>query len=298
MKTAQETITRKGDLEGKKPWGLVDFEAMRHLAPHYAGGWQGANWNALECMLDVLIFGAKKYEPNGWKKGYKISHCSNSLYRHIVLVSKGELVDSETGISHYGHILCNLMFMSYWIDYKPELDDRVQTSLVRDFYAAEREPLNEGEALQALLQVLGGFMNGVDTDPVTEMALIGHAMYYACQAYGFANVPVATRLTTLTKGCSCHGSILCVNDEPKFADPETVRQIHEQFNEANLTDEVRKDALGFSYIKDSLGHPVEVAPEQCTDVGDRPGCVFPHCACGKRSMCYHEPQQPDHGVII
>lgn len=268
----QEAITRQGIKEGKKPWGLVDFEAMRHLAPHYAGGWQGANWNALECMLDVLIFGAKKYAPNNWKNGYRITQCVDSLYRHIILTSKGERVDVETGISHYGHILCNLMFMSYWVDYKPELDDRVETVTVRDYYAPAEEPMNEGEAIEALLAVLGGFMNGVDVDPNTELPLIGYAMYFACQAYGFANVPVSTRLNTLTK---------------PFADPIVISDIRQSFfeaREANLSNEVRKESLGFTIEPINNGNDFNVR-----HVGI---CTREVCDCGGHELCQYVNTNP------
>jgi hypothetical protein len=192
----EKSITRKGLTEGKKPWGLVDFEALRHLAPHYAGGWQGANWNALECMLDVLIFGANKYAPNNWKKGYKLRECTDSLYRHIIALMKGEHNDPETGLSHYGHVLCNLMFISYWVDYVPEVDDRVTNAVACEPIGHE-EPVNEAEALRLLLATLGAFMNGNNYDPDEELHLLGYAMHYACVGYAFQNVPVKV-------GCECN----------------------------------------------------------------------------------------------
>lgn len=192
------SITRKALLEGKKPWGLVDFEAMRHLAPHYAGGWHGANWQALECMLDVLMFGAKKYAANNWKKGYKLTQTADSLYRHVRALILGERVDPESGISHYGHVLCNLMFMSYWVDHVPECDDRVKSAIVLDEVVRETVLHNEAEALQELLVVLGAFMNGADNDPNTELPLLGHAMHFACIGYAFQN-------TQTPETCSCVG---------------------------------------------------------------------------------------------
>jgi hypothetical protein len=190
---AFKSMTRKGDLEGKKPWGLVDFEAMRHLAPHYAGGLSGANWLALECMLDVLVFGAKKYAPNNWKKGYKLTGCANSLYRHIKLLANGERFDEETGISHYGHILCNLMFMSYYVDYQPTQDDRVTSGIGKVSVIKHAElPRNEQECLSLMLECLGAFMNGNDNDTTEELPLLGYAMYYACHGYALqvaANKP-------------------------------------------------------------------------------------------------------------
>jgi hypothetical protein len=182
-KTTEAAQPRKN--EGKLRWSLVDFEALRHLSPHYAGGWQGANWQALECMLKVLEFGAQKYSPNGWKAGYSISNCANSLYRHVIQLLRGERSDSETGISHYGHILCNLKFISYYLDHFPEHDDRPRTQ-VPGPPIKHTMPEYESEALNLLLATLAQFMDGHDFD-YDELHLLGHAMHYACIGYALQN---------------------------------------------------------------------------------------------------------------
>ena len=80
--------------EGKKQWSLVDFKA-------------------LEPMVDVLEFGAKKYAPNNWKKGLLTKGICESMLRHLLAYMNGEDVDQESGISHIGHIQCNAMFLSH-----------------------------------------------------------------------------------------------------------------------------------------------------------------------------------------
>lgn len=91
--------------EGKVQWSLVDFKS-------------------LEPMVRVLEFGAQKYTRDNWKKGLPITKIFDSLQRHLIAFIGGEDVDSESGIEHLGHALCNIMFMQYMMTNKPELDDR------------------------------------------------------------------------------------------------------------------------------------------------------------------------------
>lgn len=91
--------------EGKLQWSLVDFKS-------------------LEPMVQVLEFGAKKYAPNNWKKGLETQKIMESLLRHAFAFMSGEDNDPENGISHVGHMQCNLMFLQYMLREKPELDTR------------------------------------------------------------------------------------------------------------------------------------------------------------------------------
>ena len=95
--------------KGKLRWSLVDFKS-------------------LEPMVRVLEFGAKKYSAHNWKKGLPITEISDSLQRHLYAYLAGEDTDPESGESHIGHMLCNLMFLSY-VDKnkKEEFDDRYST---------------------------------------------------------------------------------------------------------------------------------------------------------------------------
>jgi len=80
--------------EGKVQWALVHFKS-------------------LEPMVRVLEFGAKKYAPNNWKKGLPDRQVMESMQRHLAAMIDGEENDSETGLPHVGHIMCNCMFLSY-----------------------------------------------------------------------------------------------------------------------------------------------------------------------------------------
>ena len=91
--------------KGKFRWNLVDFPS---LVP----------------MVQVLMFGATKYSPHNWKKGLPITETIDSLYRHLNALNDGEDNDSESGLPHIGHILCNAMFLSFMLKNRPDLDDR------------------------------------------------------------------------------------------------------------------------------------------------------------------------------
>lgn len=96
----------KFDFE-KLDWSLVDFES-------------------LEPLVEVLMFGAKKYEPDNWKKVKPPERYIKSLLRHILEYGqrlknkkKGDLIlDKESNLPLIGHILCNAMFLAYFEQHK------------------------------------------------------------------------------------------------------------------------------------------------------------------------------------
>jgi hypothetical protein len=67
---------------------------------------------ALKATVDVLTFGAEKYEPDNWK------HVPDSkrryfdaLQRHVWAWKEGEQIDPESGRHHLAHALCCLAFL-------------------------------------------------------------------------------------------------------------------------------------------------------------------------------------------
>ena len=80
--------------EGKPQWSLVHFKS-------------------LEPMVRVLEFGAKKYARKNWQKPLDPDEILESMQRHLAALFDGEEFDSESGISHMGHIQCNAMFYNY-----------------------------------------------------------------------------------------------------------------------------------------------------------------------------------------
>lgn len=93
--------------DGKLEWSLVDFKS-------------------LEPMVRVLEMGAKKYSRDNWRKGLETTKIVESTLRHLFAFLDGENLDKESQLSHVAHAQCNLMFLQYMMDNKPELDNRVK----------------------------------------------------------------------------------------------------------------------------------------------------------------------------
>jgi len=101
----KDHITADRFNEGKMAWELVDFESLKPL-------------------VEVLMFGATKYSKDNWKKGQAITELLGSLFRHIIAFQNGEDLDEESGKSHIGHAMCNLMFIQYVLTHHEKFDDR------------------------------------------------------------------------------------------------------------------------------------------------------------------------------
>jgi hypothetical protein len=73
----------------------------------------------------VLEFGAKKYAKGNWAKGMQWSTCYTCAISHLTKHLAGEANDEESGLSHLGHAMCNLVFLIGYRDLFPEGDDRL-----------------------------------------------------------------------------------------------------------------------------------------------------------------------------
>lgn len=68
---------------------------------------------ALEGIITVLEFGAKKYAEDSWKtvengeRRYR-----DALDRHLAEIDKGDEFDAETGLPHIYHVGCNALFLA------------------------------------------------------------------------------------------------------------------------------------------------------------------------------------------
>lgn len=71
---------------------------------------------AVNKIIDVLEFGAKKYDIDNWQQ---VENAKTRYYdatmRHIDLWWNGEKTDSETGVHHLAHAATNLLFLM-WFD--------------------------------------------------------------------------------------------------------------------------------------------------------------------------------------
>lgn len=76
--------------------------------------------NALQGVVNVLTFavkpvdqGGKGYVPHSWQNvPDAITRYESALHRHLNAINRGELVDSESGMSHWDHVATNALFLS------------------------------------------------------------------------------------------------------------------------------------------------------------------------------------------
>ena len=86
--------------------------------------------SAVNAVVDVLMFGMKKYSRNNWKKGIAFSRLVDAIYRHIFVewVGKGKEEDYESGIHPLAHAACDILMLLYYClnyDRYREFDDRI-----------------------------------------------------------------------------------------------------------------------------------------------------------------------------
>lgn len=84
---------------------------------------------AQEQYARVLTEGANKYAPRNWEKGMLWSKVLAPLKRHILAFENGEDFDSETGLLHMAHVMCNAAFLTQYYKIYPQGDDRAHTYL-------------------------------------------------------------------------------------------------------------------------------------------------------------------------
>lgn len=80
--------------------------------------------SVLRQIAMVFTYGARKYEPNLYKKGLDYSRYVGAALRHIYAWWGGELRDPESGIHHLAHAITCLMFLMHYDEIHPECDDR------------------------------------------------------------------------------------------------------------------------------------------------------------------------------
>lgn len=67
---------------------------------------------ALKATVEILTFGAEKYEPDNWKfVPDSKRRYFDAAQRHLWAWKAGEQDDPETGKNHLAHALCCIMFL-------------------------------------------------------------------------------------------------------------------------------------------------------------------------------------------
>jgi hypothetical protein len=67
---------------------------------------------AIDELVKILTFGAKKYAPNSWQHVENgIERYRAALLRHTFAMQRGELFDPESGLPHSAHAMCCAAFI-------------------------------------------------------------------------------------------------------------------------------------------------------------------------------------------
>ena len=69
----------------------------------------------IEQLATVMTYGAIKYGDYNWK-GLEPDRVLNSAFRHLNAISKGELIDAESGYPHSVHVAANMMMYQWLIN--------------------------------------------------------------------------------------------------------------------------------------------------------------------------------------
>ena len=79
---------------------------------------------AINEMAIAFTYGANKYAADNFKGGIAYRRLLDAAFRHLLAISNGEDVDSESGNSHVGHAMASLAMLCYMMKNKPQFDDR------------------------------------------------------------------------------------------------------------------------------------------------------------------------------
>jgi len=97
--------------------------------------WELLSYDAVEGIVKVLTMGAKKYQARNWELGIDYGRVFGALQRHLTAWWRNENNDSESGLSHLDHALCELMFLSaYEKRNMTQFDDRPRKNNDRPTY--------------------------------------------------------------------------------------------------------------------------------------------------------------------
>jgi hypothetical protein len=75
--------------------------------------WDLMPWPALEQVLKVMMFGAKKYSEYNWQHVKPPMRYWSAAMRHMIADRNGKECDDETGLLHLAHAACDILFLMW-----------------------------------------------------------------------------------------------------------------------------------------------------------------------------------------
>ena len=86
---------------------------------------QGLDYSDMVASSPVWAYGAEKYAAWNWMKGMDWSVPIGCIMRHIAAIMvDGEDYDPESGLSHWGHVICNVQMLYHFTLTYPEGNDQ------------------------------------------------------------------------------------------------------------------------------------------------------------------------------
>lgn len=71
-------------------------------------------WESIKVVVQVLEHGAVKYGDNNWKYVDNLeSRYLDAAQRHLASIHLGEYKDKESGLPHWAHVVCCMMFFGW-----------------------------------------------------------------------------------------------------------------------------------------------------------------------------------------
>ena len=109
LETKPMSKTVGGIAEGS----MVQSEGGGRKADSGKARWDLLPWGEVKEVVEVLTFGARKYDDNNWKKVTEKFRYVGAAMRHFTAYLMGEKKDPETGLSHLAHCVCCLLFLMW-----------------------------------------------------------------------------------------------------------------------------------------------------------------------------------------
>lgn len=86
---------------------------------------------ALREIARVYGYGAGKYAPHNWRRGYPYSWSYSALQRHLNAFWAGESLDQESGLPHLAHAGFHVLTLLTYSIFSLGEDDRVPECVVQ-----------------------------------------------------------------------------------------------------------------------------------------------------------------------
>lgn len=103
------------------------LDALAMFEMHQVEACEVVRLLTIEDLIDasyVWHYGAEKYAAFNWTKGMKWSIPLACISRHVQAILGGESTDTESGYTHWGHVVCNILMLEHYANFYQEGDDR------------------------------------------------------------------------------------------------------------------------------------------------------------------------------